>query len=774
MKNVVKNALAKSYWYVIRASIGFITRIFMKVRSWFKKNWKEIIIDLLVFGLAAIIILSALILIWVSTLEIPDLSAFEERKVLQSTKIYDRTGEVVLYDLNQDVRRTIVPFEEMSRHVKNATVAIEDDQFYNHIGVDVKAILRAALSNFTAGDLLGGQGGSTITQQVIKNSLLDREKKLSRKVKEAILSIKLERVMEKDEILEVYLNEAPYGGTIYGVEEASQAFFGKKASELTLSEAAYLAAIPQAPTYFSPYGNHREDLDERQKLVLERMRLNGFITIDEYEEAKNTEIEFQPQAVTGIRAPHFVMYIIDQLAQKYGEEAMAEQGFRVITTLDWDLQKEAERIVSEKVASNTVRFNASNGGMVATDPKTGDLLVMVGSRDYFSEDLEGNFNITLANRQPGSAIKPFVYANAFRKGYLPNTILFDVPTQFSTACEPWDRSNQDPCYAPNNHNNKFLGPVNMRNALAQSLNIPAVKTLYLAGIKDTLKFATDMGITTLKDPDRYGLTLVLGGGEVRLLDMTYAYSVFANGGVKAEPRSILRIEDSRGNIIEEPEVRTTRVLDENVAAMISDVLSDNNARAPLWGYNSAINFTDRDVAAKSGSTNNFRDAWIMGYAPNIAVGAWCGNNDNQSMNGLSGLITTPMWRALMDIALAKLPNETFPQPQINTSGVKPIIRGDYVDASLLLQVAQSQEGNGSSSPTVDLSTIYNNIHNILYFVDKDNPQGGYPANPASDPQYRNWEYGVQKWKEETYASLLDTQSSSSAAETAPENAGNDD
>ncbi len=732
----------------------------MKIFAWLRKNWKEVIIDIFVFGLAAFIIVSATILIWVSTLEIPDLSAFEERRVLQSTKIYDRTGEILLYDLHQDVRRTIIPFSDMSRHVKNATVAIEDDQFYNHIGIDFKAIARAAIANFTEGDLLGGQGGSTITQQVIKNALLDRDKKLSRKVKEAILSIKLEQILEKDEILEVYLNEAPYGGTIYGVEEASQSFFGKKASDLTLPEAAYLAAIPQAPTYFSPYGNNRAELDKRQQLVLDRMRSNGFITVDEYEEAKNTTVEFQPQAVTGIRAPHFVMYIIDQLARRFDEDMLASQGLRIITSLDWELQKEAERIVAEKVPTNTERFNASNAGLVATDPKTGDLLVMVGSRDYFSEEVEGNFNIALAYRQPGSAIKPFVYANAFRKGYLPNTILFDVATQFSPQCDPWSRSSESPCYAPNNHNNKFVGPISMRNALAQSLNIPAVKTLYLAGIKDTLKFATDMGISTFTDPDRYGLTLVLGGGEVRLLDMTYAYGVFANNGVKAEPRSILRIEDNRGNIIDEPAVRTTRVVEENVAAMVSDVLSDNVARTPLWGSNSQINFPNRDVAAKSGSTNNFRDAWIMGYAPNIAVGAWCGNNDNAPMKGLSGLITTPLWREFIDVALEKLPTETFPQPQINTAGVKPIIRGDYVDASLIIQLAQnptSPEGDGGGeTPAMDLNTIYNNIHSILHFVDKDDPLGGYPANPRNDPQYDNWEYGVQQWKEETFGALLET------------------
>ncbi|MCA9358605.1 penicillin-binding protein [Candidatus Kaiserbacteria bacterium] len=726
----------------------------MKIRSWFKKNWKEIIIDLLIFGFAAGVILAAGLLVWISTLEIPDLSAFEERRVLQSTKIYDRTGEIVLYDLNQDVRRTIIPFEEMSRHIKNATVAIEDDQFYNHIGIDIKAIIRAAVSNFTAGDLLGGQGGSTITQQVIKNSVLERDKKLSRKVKEAILSIKIEQILEKEEILEIYLNESPYGGTIYGVEEASRSFFGKGASELTLAEASYLAAIPQAPTYFSPYGNNREALDKRHNLVLDRMRLNGFITIEEYNAAKEEEVEFQPQAVTGIRAPHFVMFVIEQLAEEYGEEAMAEQGFRVITTLDWDLQKEAERIVAEKAESNTERFNASNAGLVATDPKTGDLLVMVGSRDYFSEDIEGNFNVTLSPRQPGSSIKPFVYASAFRKGYLPATVLFDVPTQFSPQCEPTDRSSESPCYAPNNYNHKFVGPISMRNALAQSLNIPAVKTLYLAGLKDTLKFAADMGLTTLNDPDRYGLTLVLGGGEVKLLDMTYAYGVFANGGLKAEPRSILRIEDSRGNIIKETETKTTRVLDENVAYMISDVLSDNVARTPLWGSNSLINFNNRDVAAKSGSTNNLRDAWIMGYTPNLAVGSWVGNNNNEAMGGgLSGLITTPMWRAFMDVALAKIPAETFPQPQINTDGIKPIIRGEYIDTSLLLEAMQNNEDD-EDKPKVDLSTVYRNIHSILHFVNRADPLGGYPANPANDPQYDNWEYGVQKWNQETFGALL--------------------
>lgn len=713
----------------------------MKKRLSLKRNSREILVDVLIFGFAGVILLMAAVLIWLSTLEIPDLSSFEERRVQQSTKIYDRTGEIMLYDLHQDVRRTVVPYDQISPYVKNATVAIEDDQFYSHFGIDVKAIIRAAVSNVQEGGL--GQGGSTITQQVIKNSVLQREKTFTRKAKEAILALKLEQLKTKDEILEIYLNESPYGGTIYGAEEAAQAFFRTSAKDLTLGEAAYLAALPQAPTYLSPYGNNRSDLDARQKLVLEKMRENGYITVEEYEAAKNEVVEFEPQIVSGIKAPHFVMYVRELLAEKYGEEALAERGFKVISTLNYELQEAAEKIVAEKVAINTEKFSASNAGLVATDPKTGDLLVMVGSRDYFSTDIEGNFNIALASRQPGSSIKPFVYAAAWRDGYLPTTILYDVQTQFSTSCEPNDFSNEPPCYAPNNHNNKFLGPISMRNALAQSLNIPAVKTLYLVGVRDALKLAADMGLTTLSNPDRYGLTLVLGGGEVKLLDMTNAYGVFANKGVRAEPRAILKIEDSQGNIVEESQIKEERIIDENTANMVSDVLSDNVARTPLWGANNLLHFPDRDVAGKSGSTNNFRDAWIMGYAPNIAVGAWCGNNDNSPMRGLSGLITTPMWREFMDIALSKLPEESFTQPYIPTD-VKPVLAGAYTNAYTLELTLAS-----SSDPATDFNNAYNGIHNILHYVNKDDPRGPYPENPSADEQYRFWEYGVQLWKQGT-------------------------
>jgi 1A family penicillin-binding protein len=722
-----------------------------KKKPWIIEHAKDIIIDVFIAFFVLGLVTVGGVFVWISTLEIPDLSSFEQRRILQSTKIYDRTGEILLYDLHQDVRRTIVPFEDISYNIKNATVAIEDDQFYNHFGIDPRAIIRAALSNLTEGDLLGGQGGSTITQQVIKNSILENEKRLKRKIKEAILSMKLERILTKDEILNHYLNESPYGGTIYGVEEASQAFFGKSAKDLTLPEAAYLSALPQAPTRLSPYGNNRDMLDARQQLVLKRMLINDFITQEEYDEAKDIAVEFQPQAVTGIRAPHFVMYIREQLVEKYGEEALSDRGFRVITSLDWKLQQEAERVVAEKAAINREKFNASNAGLIATDPQTGDVLVMVGSRNYFDEEIQGNFNITLASRQPGSSIKPMVYAAAFSKGYTPETIVYDVKTQFSTSCEVWNITSIAPCYSPNNYNNKFKGPISLRNALPQSLNIPAVKVLYLAGLRNTIKLTSDMGITTLNDPDRLGLTLVLGGGEVKLLEHTAAYGVFANEGIKAERRTILRIEDSLGNILEENEVQSTRVLDRDVALTISDILSDNNARAPLWGYNSLVHFPNRDVAAKSGSTNNLRDAWIMGFTPNLAVGVWVGNNNNEAMGGgLSGLIATPMWRAFMDVALETIEEQSFAEAPVTDTSLKPILRGQTLDTTAFIASLQS------GSTTMDLAGIASNMHSILHYVSKDDPRGPYPTNPNSDGQYKYWEYGVQQWKDAQYAGIIPT------------------
>ncbi len=723
-------------------------RAMSRRKLWFNRH-KELLIDVALGGVILGLVGSGLLFVWISTLDIPDLSTFEQRRVLQSTKIYDRTGEILLYDLHQDVKRTIVPYEDISRHIKNATVAIEDDSFFEHWGVRPFSILRAALSNLRGGNLLGGQGGSTITQQVIKNSILVQEKTLTRKIKEAILAIRLEQVLTKEEILGHYLNESPYGGTIYGVEEASQAFFGKNAADIDLAEAAYLAALPQAPTYYSPYGNNREALEARKNLVLERMKKLDFITEEEYETAKAETVEFLPQATTGIRAPHFVMYIREQLARQYGEEALAERGFRVITTLDYELQAKAEEIVKENALKNETTFNASNASLVAMDPKNGEILVMVGSRDYFDEEIDGNYNTALALRQPGSSFKPFVYAAAFAKGYTPATTLFDVQTQFSTTCEPDNFTSEGSCYSPVNYDNRFRGPVSMRNALAQSLNIPAVKTLYLTGIRTALKAANDVGITTLSDPNRYGLTLVLGGGEVRLLDMVGGYSVFATEGTKYPVKNILRIEDANGEVIEESEPQGQKVMDREIALQISDILSDNVARTPLYGANSLLYFGGRDVAVKTGTTNDKRDAWIIGYTPNLVAGAWAGNNDNSSMSEISGLIISPLWRQFMDVALAELPEESFAEPAAVPDDIKPVLRsnGFAIDAT---SIAESLIDSSGVDAGDLLQALYDNTHSILYYVNKDDPRGPYPENPASDPQFTLWEYGVTKWKNTQY------------------------
>lgn len=728
-------------------------RFMRKTRNTFWKKLPHLCVEIGLGATAVFLVIAGFLLLWVASLEMPDLSAFENRQIQQSTKIYDRTGETLLYDLNKDIQRTVIPYEDISRHIKNATIAIEDDTFFEHRGVRPLAIVRAALSNLREGDLLGGQGGSTITQQVIKNALLVPDKTITRKVKEAILALRLESELSKEEILAHYLNESPYGGTIYGVEEASQKFFGKSATDVTLAEAAYLAALPKAPTYFSPYGSNRDELEARKNLALARMRENGFITEEEYSDAKNTEVTFLPRTEGNLKAPHFVMYVREQLAREFGEAALNQQGLRVITTLDYELQKEAERIVRENALRNKEEFNAENAALVAVDPRNGEILTLVGSRDYFDTEIDGNFNVALAKRQPGSAFKPFVYAAAFERGYTPATTLFDLPTQFSTTCAPNEFTSEDGCYAPQNYDGEFRGPVSMRNALAQSLNIPAVKTLYLSGVDEAVKLARDAGINTLTNPDRLGLTLVLGGGEVKLLELVASYGAFATEGISREPIAILRVEDRNGNVLKEYQPNESRAFSQETAARVSDILADNRARAPLYGSNSLLYFGGRDVAAKTGTTNDYRDAWIVGYTPNLVVGAWAGNNDNSAMaKRISGLIITPLWREFMDVALPTRETEVFRSPQPISPNLKPVLRsnGKVLDVAALTDALTTPDGDDSGDLT---SLAYNQIHSILHYVRKDDPRGAPPTNPASDPQYRLWEYGVTQWKNNRFRAI---------------------
>jgi len=661
-------------------------------------------------------------LLWASSLTIPDLSSIENRQVSQSTKIYDRTGTILLFALHGQANRTVVPLADIAPAIKNASIAIEDNEFYTHLGIKPTAIIRAVLSNILVVlNISDGytQGGSTITQQVVKNALLTQDKRISRKVKEWVLAVRLERIISKDRILEIYLNESPYGGNIYGVEEASLSFFGKRAKDLSIAESAYIAALPQAPTYYSPYGNHKDALEGRKNLVLRKMLEFNYITEEEYQSALVERVAFQAQKDTSIKAPHFVFYVREYLANKYGERALSEGGLKVITSLDYHLQSIAEDIAAKGALENEKKFNAENVGMVAVDPRSGEILTMVGSRNYFDKAIDGNYNIALALRQPGSAFKPFVYATAFKKGYNPDTVVYDLKTQFSTACAPDNFSKADPCFSPDNYDGVFRGPVSLRNALAQSLNVPAVKTLYLAGLKESLKTARDMGITTLKGPERYGLTLVLGGGEVTLLDLTSAYGVFANDGVRFEPHAVLRVEDNQGNVLETYEPSVTEALSPEVARQVTDVLSDNDARSPAFGENSALNFPGRSVAAKTGTTNDYRDAWIVGYTPRIAVGAWAGNNDNSVMQKkVAGFIIAPLWRSFMVEALKGVPEEKFPPAPPIPEDLKPALRG----------VAEGP-------------------HDILYYVKKSDPTGPYPTDEerAQEGQLRLWDYPVERW-----------------------------
>lgn len=713
------------------------------IKSIKKAYNKHSLRNISLFVISCLILLGGLGFMWISTFKIPALDTINARNVNQSTKIYDSTGKILLYDIYENSKRTVIPFDKISPYIKNATISIEDKDFYKHNGIKPLSFLRAILINLST--LSFSQGGSTITQQVVKKTILTDNKDISRKIKEWVLAVKLEKVLSKEQIFSIYLNEIPYGGAIYGVEEASQSFFGKSASDVTLAEAAYIAALPQAPSFYSPYGKNKKDLDERKNLILKEMLNDGSITQAEYDSATKEVVVFLPREERGIRAPHFVMYVKDYLEKKYGEDVLIQGGLRVTTTLNYDYQEKAERIAKKYGLINKESFNGENDAFVVIDPKTGAILTMVGSRDYFDKEIDGQFNVTLAKRQPGSTFKPFVYAESFIKGYTPETVLFDLRTQFSTSCPPDNETSLGSCYSPVNYDAKYRGPVTLRNALAQSINVPSVKLLYLAGLKDSINLASDMGISTLGDPGRYGLTLVLGGGEVTLLDMTSAYGVFANEGVKNPYFSVLKIEDNKGNIIEENKPKPSKIMDAEVPREISDILSDNVARIPLYGANSVLYFPGRDVAVKTGTTNDYKDAWIIGYTPNIVVGTWAGNNDNSPMERkISGLIVAPMWRELMNEILQTLPQENFVEPLKEDSyDLKPVLRGKWQGG-----ISNIVQG-GSTDPGVPYSSIQEvltgGVHSILYWVDKNNPRGPIPTNPEEDSQFTRWEYPVRLW-----------------------------
>lgn len=688
------------------------------------------------FYIFALGIAIAILTFWF--IKVPSIETFSDRQVAESTKIYDRTGEILLWELHGNERRTVVPLHEISRHTKNALLAIEDENFYNHRGISPISMFRGVF----LGLLRDGraQGGSTITQQLVKNTVLDPERSILRKVREAIVALKLERNYTKDEILELYLNEIPFGSNIYGSESAAQTFYGKSVNEITLAESAYLAALPKAPTYFSPYGNHRDELDSRKNLVLRKMLDLGFITENEYNLGKAEEVLFLPPSTQGIRAPHFVMYIRELLNQQFGEQYIERAGLRIVTSLDVELQEHGEEIVARFGEINAEKFNATNAALIALDPKTGEILTMVGSRDYFNVEEEGNFNVVLAHRQPGSAFKPLVYSTAFENGYTPETVVFDLPTEFA--------SGSSESYSPVNYDGKFNGPITLRKALAQSVNVPAVKLLYLTGVQKVLNKAEDFGITTLKDSSRFGLSLVLGGGEVSPLELASAYTTFPNNGIRQPHVAILTIEDHNGNNIFQHHSRPERVLSEYAAHSINSILTDNDSRAPAFGFRSPLYFENASVGAKTGTTNDFRDAWTIGYSTNVVVVAWAGNNDNSSMEKrVAGFIITPLWREYMDKALEKLGGEP-----LNTSGIesnpktKPVLRGIW-EGSDVFTIDKISGKLATELTPEDLreDRVVKSVHSILHWVNKTNPLGEIPENPEADSQYENWEGPVREW-----------------------------
>ncbi|OGH10742.1 MAG: hypothetical protein A3B38_03485 [Candidatus Levybacteria bacterium RIFCSPLOWO2_01_FULL_36_13] len=574
----------------------------------------------------------------------------------ETSVVYDRNGKL-LYQIYDKRNQISIPISNIPENLKEATIAIEDKNFYHHGAIDLRGMTRAVVSILFKQQI---QGGSTLTQQLVKNSLLTQERTIPRKIKEIILSFATEFLYSKNQILEMYLNQTPYGGPAYGVEAASEAYFGKHAKDLTLAEAALLAGLPQSPTRYSPFGAHPEFAKKRQVEVLKNMQEAGYITEKEREKAQEEKLKYKTIA-TQINAPHFVLYIKDLLIEKYGEKAVEEGGLKVTTTLDLNVQEAAEASVAAEIESLPKYYHVTNGAALVTDPSTGEILAMVGSKNYFDTSIDGNVNLTTSLRQPGSSIKPINYAAGLANNYNAATAFVDQPTCFA------NQGGRN--YCPQNYDNKWHGLVQMRDALGNSFNIPAVKMLKANGISTMIATASAMGITTFKDPVNYGLSLTLGGGEVKMTEMATAFGVFANGGYRINLHPILKIVDKKGKVLEEYSAPKSpifgkRVLDNGVAFIISDILSDNGARTQAFGSNSELRIDNKVVSVKTGTTNDYRDNWTIGYTPSVLVATWVGNNDNTRMSGVVSGVTgaAPIWNDIMSFLLKDKPSQPPSRP----------------------------------------------------------------------------------------------------------------
>lgn len=708
-----------------------VRRIYRNAKA--RRLSKKDVAKIALYIVGAIVLFTVILFAWFSK-DLPTPSKLASLRAKESTKILDRNGKL-LYETGEQ-KRTVITKEQIPDNVKKATIAVEDANFYKHGGIDFRGIARAVYADIFNRNF--SQGASTITQQYVKNAILSPEKSVARKVKEVILSIELEQLYSKDEILTMYLNEIPYGGNIYGVEAASQTFFGKPANQLSLSEAATLAAIPQAPTRFSPYGSHTDALFARKNLVLDRMVKAGYVTQPEADKTKEQapnkkEAKFAKRTDT-IIAPHFVMYVKDVLADQYGEQLVNSGGLTVTTTLDIEKQKLAQEAIDETVPKLD-RYNATNASLVSIDNKTGEVLAMVGGKDYFDLEHDGNVNVAVSNRQPGSSFKPIVYATAFKQArYNPAFVLYDLGTDFGG-------------YKPNNYNGNFNGPVTIRTALSNSLNIPAVKMLGLVGIPDAIQTAKDLGITTLTQPERYGLSLVLGGGEVKLLELTGAYSAFGDSGNFHKPTSVLKVQDHREKVLFEykKEKNKFQALDPQVAYEITSVLSDNNARSMIFGPRSSLFFPDRHVAVKTGTTQSFHDAWTVGYSPSITAGIWVGNNDNTPMRGGAdgSVLAGPIFNKYMTKVLDK--DEEFIRPE----GIQEITV-DKLSNKLPGQYSPENERIKDIFASYQVPTKFDDIH-ALFKVNKINNKlatDKTPSNLVEEKLFTNLhnEWG-DKWKD---------------------------
>lgn len=610
--------------------------------------------------------------------DLPSPRQLTTKEPIVATKIYDRHGELLYTIYNGTQRRTLVTLDQIPPPVINATIAIEDRSFWQHPGFSLRGIMRATRRNLAQESV---QGGSTITQQLVKNSLLTSERTLVRKIKEVLLAVQVELLYSKEEILQMYFNEIPYGGTAYGIAEAAQLYFGKSVEDLDLAEAALLAGLPAAPTKYSPFGANPQLAYLRQHQVLQRMVADGYITQAQADQARRTKLTLQQQREE-ILAPHFVMYVKDLLVEKYGTKRVEQGGLEVITSLDLTIQQLAEEALQEELATLT-QMHVTNGAVLVTQPATGEILAMVGSRDYFDTENDGNVNVTTQLRQPGSSIKPVNYAVALQSGFTPSTVIQDTPVVFHASGSP--------PYAPVNYDNQFHGSITLRTALAASFNVPAVKVLATYGVSKMIEMGETLGITSWSDRDRFGLSLTLGGGEVKMIDMAVVYGVLANQGLRVNLNPILAVTDYRDkslytfscdprfNLLPQVEAAQEKdlcnpqvVLSPLIAYQLTDILADNLARAPAFGTGSLLQIPGHQVAVKTGTTNDKRDNWTIGYTQDYVVAVWVGNNDNTPMSQVASGITgaSPIWHTVTEALLSSRSQpHTFAQP----SGLQPFL-----------------------------------------------------------------------------------------------------